>query len=95
MSIADRMRGKLTAALAPSRLELIDDSARHAGHAGTRGLPGGETHFQLVIVSERFRGLNRLQRQRLVHQLVAEEFGAGLHALAITALTPDEDGTGP
>ncbi|WP_298722702.1 BolA family protein [uncultured Ferrovibrio sp.] len=91
MSMAERIQAKLTAALAPERLDLVDDSARHAGHAAMKGLPPGETHFLLTVVSARFEGLPRLQRQRLVYQILAEEMAGGIHALAITALTPEEN----
>lgn len=90
MSIAARIRTKLTDALSPSRIELIDESAMHAGHAAMKGLAAGETHFRLTVVSPRFQGLNRVQRQRLVYQLLAAELADGLHALAITAQSPDE-----
>lgn len=92
MSIATRIRDKLAAALAPERLELEDESARHAGHAAMKGLAAGETHFRLTVVSARFAGLNRVQRQRLVYQTLAAEMEDGVHALAITALAPGETG---
>ncbi|WP_370153940.1 BolA family protein [Ferrovibrio sp.] len=90
MSIAGRITDKLTAALAPLRLELEDESARHAGHAAMKGLAAGETHFRLTVVSAQFAGLGRLQRQRLVNRILAEELAGPVHALAITALAPDE-----
>lgn len=92
MSITTRIRDKLTAALAPERLDLEDESARHAGHAAMKGLAAGETHFRLTVVSARFAGLNRVQRQRLVYQTLAAELEDGVHALAITALAPGEAG---
>ena len=92
MAMAERIRASLTAALAPERIELVDESARHAGHAAMKGLPPGETHFRLLVVSERFSGLSRVQRQRLVYQALAEEMTAGIHALVVTALIPGEDG---
>lgn len=92
MSYADRIRRKLTDGLAPVRLELIDQSHRHAGHAGAQAAgPGGETHFDLVVVSAAFAGLSRVARQRRIHALVAEELAERVHALSIRALTPDED----
>ena len=87
--VADAIRTRLTAALAPSRLELVDESARHAGHAGAR--PQGETHFRLLIVSATFAGKTRLQRQRMVFDVLAELMRTDIHALSITALTPNED----
>jgi BolA protein len=91
--IATIIREKLTAALQPTRLELEDDSARHAGHHHEGGMdaqPGGESHFNLTIVSERFAGLGRVQRQRAVNALLAEELAGPVHALSIRALTPGE-----
>lgn len=95
MSMAERIRAKLDAALAPGRLELVDESAMHAGHAAMKGLPPGETHFRLTVVSAAFRGLNRVQRQRLVYQALAAELADGIHALAVTALAPEEDSETP
>lgn len=93
MAMAERIRASLTAALAPERVELVDESALHAGHAAMKGLPAGETHFRLLVISGRFKGLNRVQRQRLVYQTLADEMASGIHALAITALAPGEDRT--
>lgn len=90
MSIAARIRAKLTEALKPASLELVDESAHHAGHAGMQGLAAQETHFRLTVVAEAFRGLPRVQRQRLVYRLLAQEFADGLHALAISARSPEE-----
>lgn len=94
MAMAERIHASLTAALAPQRIELVDESAHHAGHAAMKGLAAGETHFRLRVVSDRFRGLNRVQRQRLVYQALAAEMADGIHALAITALAPGEDQAG-
>ncbi len=88
--VAERLRAKLVAALTPSRLEIDDDSARHAGHAGASD--AGETHFNIAIVSEAFAGLGRVQRQRLVHAAVAEELSGPVHALSIKATAPGEGG---
>lgn len=94
MSYADRIRRKVTEGLAPVRLELVDQSHQHAGHAGAAAAgPGGETHFDLVVVSSAFAGLSRVARQRRVHELVADELAERVHALSIRALTPEEDGT--
>jgi BolA protein len=89
MTVADRIRAKLTRALAPTRLEIHDDSHRHEGHAGSR--PGGESHFRLEIVSPAFAGETRLDRQRRVYDLLAEELRGSVHALQLTTLTPEED----
>ncbi|GAB4182992.1 MAG: BolA family transcriptional regulator [Thalassobaculales bacterium] len=86
--VSQAIAAKLTAALAPQRLEVEDDSARHAGHAGHR--PGGETHFNVSIVSARFAGLSRLERQRLVHRILADELAGPVHALSIRARAPGE-----
>ena len=86
--VVDGLRERLTAEFEPSRLEIIDDSGKHAGHAGAR--PEGETHFTVEIESAAFEGLSRVARQRLVNQAVAEQFAAGLHALSIRARAPGE-----
>ena len=81
-----RIEASLRAALAPSALEVEDDSARHAGHSGAA--PGGETHYTVRIVAERFIGLGRVARHRLVNEALSAEFAAGLHALALSAEAP-------
>jgi len=88
MSVADTMREKLTAAFAPKELEIKDESSRHEGHAGHR--PGGETHFNVRIVSDAFEGVSRLERQRRVYAALAEELKGRVHALSVTTLTPAE-----
>jgi BolA family transcriptional regulator, general stress-responsive regulator len=88
MAVAQTIREKLTAAFAPSDLTVSDESAHHAGHAGHR--PGGETHFDVRIVSEKFSGLSRVERQRRIYAALDAEFRAGLHALSLKALTPSE-----
>jgi BolA protein len=89
MSVADTIRRKLTGRFAPTRLDIIDESHRHAGHAGAR--PEGETHFAVTIVSDAFGGQSRVARQRLVYQVLAEELATRVHALSLTTLTPQED----
>lgn len=92
--IATIIREKLTAALSPSRLDLEDDSARHAGHHHEGGMdakPGGESHFNLTVVSQAFEGQARVQRQRTINTLLRDELAGPVHALSITALTPGED----
>lgn len=94
--IATIIREKLTAGLSPDLLEIEDDSARHAGHHHEGGMdarPGGESHFNVVIVSAAFEGLGRLQRQRAVNALLRDELAGPVHALSIKALTPAEAGT--
>jgi BolA protein len=88
MSVAKTIERKLQAALAPSELQVVDDSARHAGHAGAR--PGGETHFNVAIVAEAFAGMSRIERQRQVHRILAEELAGPVHALSLRLLTPGE-----
>ena len=80
---------KLRARVTPERLSIEDESSRHRGHAGHR--EGGESHFRVEIVSAAFEGQSRVSRQRLVYETLKDEFAAGLHALALTTLTPDED----
>ena len=89
MTMADTIRAKLTAAFAPKELDVADDSHKHAGHSGAR--PGGETHFSVRVVSEAFAGLGRVERQRRVYAALSEELKPnGIHALALTTLTPAE-----
>lgn len=88
MTTVNRMREKLSAAFAPDLLEIEDESARHAGHAGAR--PGGETHFRVVVVSSAFEGISRVERQRRVYAALAGELKAQIHALALITLTPGE-----
>ena len=89
MSVADTIHSKLTDRFTPTRLDIIDDSHRHAGHAGAR--PESETHFTVTIVSAGFAGLSRVDRQRLVYQTLAEELATRVHALSLATLTPAED----
>ncbi len=85
------MEKALRDALAPVELEIVNESALHAGHAGHREAGGGDnTHFRLRIVSEVFTGKPRVARHRMVYAALGEAWGAGLHALAIDAKTPDE-----
>ncbi len=89
MSVAETIRHKLTERFAPARLAIVDESHRHAGHAGAR--PEGETHFAVTITSAAFAGLGRVARQRLVHDALKQELAASVHALSLTTLAPDED----
>jgi BolA protein len=88
MTTLDRIRATLAQGLAPQSLEVIDESGRHAGHAGAR--PGETTHVRVRVVSAAFAGKSRIERHRLVNELVASEIAAGLHALAIEARAPGE-----
>ncbi len=88
MTVADTIRDKLAAAFHPTALEVLDESHRHAGHAGAR--EGGETHFRVAIVSAAFAGQSRIARHRAVHQALAAELAGGVHALSVEARTPDE-----
>lgn len=89
MAMADVIRSKLTDALHPARLEIVDESHRHVGHAGSR--PGGETHFKVEIVSEVFAGKSRVERQRMVFHALEAELAGQIHALALATRTPAED----
>jgi BolA family transcriptional regulator, general stress-responsive regulator len=92
MTISDRIRQKLEAALQPQRLAIYNDSHLHAGHVHPGAAErGAETHFRLEIVSTRFAGQNRVARQRQVYAILAEEFAGPVHALQLSARTPDED----
>ncbi len=86
--ITDAMRDKLTQAFAPLRLDIVDDSDRHHGHAGHRD--GGESHFNVVIESSAFEGQGRVARQRMVHAALAEELAGPVHALSVKAFAPGE-----
>lgn len=88
MEVANRIRAKLTDELSPSALEIVDDSASHVGHAGHDGR--GESHFSVVVVSDAFTGLSRVERQRQVYGILAEELADRVHALSLRTLTPDE-----
>lgn len=88
-AVANRIRAKLEAAFAPERLEVVDDSGRHAGHAGADP-ERGETHFNVAITSAAFQGLGRVERQRRVNAALSEELAGPVHALSIRALAPGE-----
>ncbi|HMA88077.1 MAG TPA: BolA family protein [Burkholderiales bacterium] len=89
MTVEEQIRQRL-ARLAPVALELADESAAHAGHAGWK--PGGATHWRLRIVSEAFRGKPTVARHRMVYDALAELIDDPIHALAITARAPGEPG---
>lgn len=87
-AIAERLHAKLHEAFAPVRIDIVDESSRHAGHAGSR--PGGESHFNVTIVSPAFVGVGRVERQRRVYAALAEELAGPVHALSVKALAPEE-----
>jgi BolA protein len=88
MSVAQSIRDKLAAALQPTRLEVINESHLHAGHAGSPGT--GESHYRVLIVSPLFAGKTRLERHRLVNATLVAELTGNIHALAIAAYAPGE-----
>ena len=95
MSVADRIREKLEAALQPQRLAIYNDSYLHAGHHHVGAQTGTETHFRLEIVAASFAGQNRVERQRRVYAILAEELAGPVHALQLLARSPQEDETAP
>jgi len=90
MRVADIIENKLTAAFAPQSVRVEDESHRHEGHAGHR--PGGQTHFRVHIVADAFRGKSRIERHRMVNDVLDAEIKGGVHALAIHASAPGEGG---
>ncbi len=87
-SLASEIATRLTSALDPTHLEVVNDSHHHAGHMGDDGT--GESHFTVIVESPVFEGLNRVQRQRLVNQALADLLSSRIHALAIRARAPGE-----
>lgn len=85
---AERITQAVRAAYPEAEIALIDDSQRHAGHAGAA--PGGETHYRLTVISEAFAGQDRVARSRRINALLAPEFDTGLHALNLVLRTPAE-----
>ena len=86
--VAHEIESLLTEALSPNRLEVINDSAHHAGHAGDDG--SGESHFTVVVESAQFEGKNRLARQRLVLAALGDIPGDRVHAFAMKCIAPGE-----
>ncbi|MHA1164310.1 MAG: BolA family protein [Alphaproteobacteria bacterium] len=86
MSVEETIREKLTEAFTPEKLEVVNDSHRHAGHAGSPGT--GESHFRVEIVSETFAGLSRVECHRRVNEALAFELAGPVHALTIKASAP-------
>ena len=86
--LAQEITARLTAAFAPTALQVVNDSARHHGHAGDDG--SGESHFTVVIEAAAFAGVNRVARQRMVNSALGDIPGQRVHALAIRATAPGE-----
>lgn len=84
----DRIAAKLAQGLQPVRLDVVNESHLHAGHAGDDG--SGETHFQVTVVSPLFEGKGRIERQRMVYGLLKDEMANGIHALSVKAVTTAE-----
>ena len=82
-----QIEAKLRVALEPESLDIIDDSHKHAGHAGSKG---GAGHFDLTIVSEKFSGMNTVGRHRLIYDVLSDMMPTEIHALSIKAFSPDE-----
>ena len=87
MDRRERIEARLRAAFAPLALEVVDDSARHRGHAGAAS---GGGHYRVIVVSERFRGFGRVERHRMVYEALARELRQEIHALELDARCPDE-----
>ncbi len=85
---AARLEAALRTRFDPTHIEVVDDSSRHAGHAGAA--PGGETHYSVTVVSAAFTGLSRVARSRAVYETLSGELQAGLHALALNLRAPGE-----
>ena len=88
MSLEACMREKLMVALRPSRLDVVNESHLHAGHSSSPGT--GESHFRVLIVSNGFAGKTRVERHRMINDVLADELKGGVHALAIKACAPGE-----
>jgi BolA protein len=91
-TMREAMEAKLSLAFAPQFLHVVDESHMHAGHLGHDGSAeqGGETHFRVQMVSEHFVGKSRIERHRAVNSALADEFVAGVHALAMEVKAPGE-----
>jgi BolA protein len=87
-AIFEAIHDKLTAAFSPTRLEIVDDSDRHAGHSGAT--PGGESHFNVLIEASAFEGSPKVARQRMVYKALELELSGPVHALSVKALAPGE-----
>lgn len=89
MTRAERMLAALQARLGEASIEIEDESRLHAGHAGAP--PGGESHYRVRVESAAFRGLSRIERHRLIHDILKEELTTGVHALALELSVPPPD----
>jgi BolA protein len=85
----ERMKAKLETAFAPQRLEIEDQSGRHANHGERMGLKAGETHYAVTMMAQSLRPLSRVERSRAVHEALKEEFETGLHALSLNLSVPE------
>ena len=90
MRTADLITKKLTEAFVPQSLKVMDESHQHEGHAGSR--PGGQTHYRVYIVSPAFKGKTRIERHRMINGILSDELAGGVHALAVHAAAPGEEG---
>jgi BolA protein len=88
MSVKSRIEEKLRKALQPESLRVVDESHLHAGHAGHR--PEGETHFRVYVVAQGFEGRGRVERHRMVNEVLADELAGPVHALAVHPAAPGE-----
>jgi BolA protein len=88
MQVAQQIRDILTTEFSPEKLEIIDDSSKHAGHSGAD--PRGESHFSVLVVSKKFEGENRVNRQRLVYIALDQLLKHRVHALGLKTMTPAE-----
>ena len=86
MRVKEEIERRLSDGLQPDELSVVDESHRHAGHAGAR--PEGESHFRVRIVAAAFAGRTRIERQRMVYAALGDLMRSDVHALALTALTP-------
>ncbi|MEJ2117513.1 MAG: BolA family transcriptional regulator [Alphaproteobacteria bacterium] len=92
MQMEQKIQSKLVDAFAPQRVSVSDFSEKHAEHQDRHGRDEAkETHFAVTIVADSFVGRSRVERHRMVYEALAQEMAGGIHALAITALTPDEE----
>ena len=88
MSVEDIIRQKLTAAFEPARLEIVNESHLHHSHQGSPQT--GESHYRVLLEVDSFEGVSRVERQRKVYAVLADELAGPVHALALTAVTPAE-----
>jgi len=95
MQVETRIREKLNKAFSPVQLLIENESHKHAHHAAMKGTANtGETHFRVSLVADSFAGQSRVQRHRMVNEVLAEELAGPVHALSVSARTPDEAGNG-